>query len=204
MYCEVMYAYPGEERTVDADFALTRSAAAGDPAAERQLLERVWPRVRKTCQCLGGDCGEGEDFTQLALIEVIRSAGSFRGESSLEYWVDRITVQTAAKEFQRKSRRKKLADAVWQPGPVTRTVDETAAASRMRQRLSTHFQRLSEKYRTAVVLHHLYDYEVSEIAEMTESNINTIRGRLRRGLRKLREAILADPVLREWIEERMS
>ena len=54
-----------------------------------------------------------------------------------------------------------------------------------------------------MVLHYLYDYEVSEIADITESNINTVRGRLRRGLRKIREAVLADPVLQEWIEERM-
>lgn len=203
MYVQVMHSDSEENPRGRVDHELTRLAATGDPSAERQLLERVLPRIQKTCRCLCCHPGEAEDFIQLALIEVIRSVGSFREESSLDYWVDRIAVQTVAKEIQRRSRRRRINEAIWQPGPVVKPVDETAALSRVRDRLSVHVGDLSPKYRAAVVMHYLYEYEVSEIAEITGANINTIRGRLRRGLRNIRRSILADPVLQEWIEAKM-
>ena len=102
----------------DTDLMLTREAITGDPAAVRALIYRVMPRVRRTCRYLVNS-NDAADLAQLSIMEVIRSAGSFRGESTLNYWVDRVTVQTAAKVFEKRSRRKRLRDAIWNPAPQT-------------------------------------------------------------------------------------
>jgi RNA polymerase sigma-70 factor (ECF subfamily) len=189
----------GESRALE--IGLTRACAAGDVSAQRRLLGRVLDRVRSTTRYLAGPCTESEDLTQLVLIQIIHAAGSFRGESSLDYWVDRVTVQTAAKYFEKKRRRKSLRDSVWQPGPEIRNAEDEAALSEVRHRLSKHFHDIAAEQRAPLVLHYLFGYDVSEIADITETGLHTVRGRLRTGLKRIRQKILADPALREWVSK---
>jgi RNA polymerase sigma-70 factor (ECF subfamily) len=184
----------------DAELDMTRRAAAGDAQAQRQLVLRVLKRVQHTCGFLAGD-GSGEDLAQMALVQVVRSAGGFRAESSLEYWVDRVTVRTAAKVFEKKSRRKRIRDSVSQPVPESVDIEHQAALGEVRERLCHHFSLITEKQRVVVVLHYLHDYEIPEIADLMSLNINAVRSRLRKGLKRLRSNILKDPSLREWIRE---
>ena len=179
---------------------LTRHAAAGEPAAERALIYRIAARVTKTCRYLVGE-SDAEDMAQLALMQVIRTADSFRGECSLEYWVDRVTVQTAAKHLEKRSRRRRIRDRVWDPGPETVGVDRQAALKEVRGAILAHFADLSEKQRGAVALHYLYGYELEEIADLLDVRVNAVRSRLRKGLKQLRRRLLSDPRLRDWVRE---
>ncbi len=190
----------GEKDTAEADLALTRQAAAGDPAAGRELICRVMERVQHTCDYLAG-ADDGEDLAQLALMQVVRSAGTFRGESSLLYWVDRVTVRTAAKTFEKQKRRRLLFASACLPRPETTDAEEGAALGQVRRRLRRHFAAISEKQRIVVVMHYLYEYEIPEIGELLDLKINAVRSRLRKGLKRLRRSILADPCLREWLRE---
>ena len=182
------------------DLALTARVATGDPDASRELIFRVRNRVLDTCDYLVRK-NDGADLAQLALMEVVRSAGSFRGESSLEYWVDRVTVQTAAKVFEKRDRRKRIRESTFVPGPESADVEQQAALGQIRRRLQYQLFRLSEKQRIVVVLHYLYDYEVPEMADLLGATLNAVKSRLRKGLFRLRKNILADPCLREWMRE---
>ena len=135
------------------------------------------------------------------MIALTHSAGSFRGESSLEYWVDRVSVQTVAKAFEKKKRRKRLRESVSVPGVESVDIEHQAALSQVREQLQYHFSLITEKQRTVVALHYLHDYEVPEIADLLDLKINAVRSRLRKGLKRLRRNILQDPCLRDWIRE---
>ncbi len=189
-----------ESTTREDDLALLRDVESGDPAAERTLVVRISGRGTRTCRYLAGD-GDAPDLAQLAVLQVVQSAGSFRGECSLEYWVDRVTVRTAAKQFEKRSRRRQLREAHADPDPMVVDVEHQAALGQVRERLAFQFSRLSERQRGAVVLHYLYGYEISEIADLLGARINAVRSRLRKGLTQLRRYILADSCLREWVRE---
>ncbi len=186
------------------DHTLVKNAASGDPLDQRRLLDRVTDRIRRTSHCLTRTREEAEDFTQLVLIEIIRSAGTFRGECSLNWWVDRLTIQTAAKHIEKRVRRRKAREAYWHPAPLNYSVEEEVSAKEIRARLLERLAALPRKQRVPVVLHCLYEYEVPEIAALTGSKVNTVRGRLRRGLKKIRTDILRDPSLSEFLEESMT
>jgi RNA polymerase sigma-70 factor (ECF subfamily) len=51
-----------------------------------------------------------------------------------------------------------------------------------------------------VVLHHVEGYGLPEIAEISGAPVNTVRDRLRIGRRQLRQRILADPEVRDWLK----
>ena len=188
---------------LETDLAIVEAAATGERAARRRLLYRVMPRVEKTVQFLTKGNADTEDLIQLALLEIVRAAPSFRGDASLDYWTDRVVIQTAAKQFQRQRRREQIFNNYWMPPPSSASVDELVAEKEVRDRLIDTFGKLKEPLRVPVALHYLYGYEVTEIADLMSIKVNTVRGRLRTGMAKLRKLVLSDPALVEWIDGEM-
>ncbi|MCP4676960.1 MAG: sigma-70 family RNA polymerase sigma factor [Deltaproteobacteria bacterium] len=190
------------EDRVENDYELAQSAARGDEQACRHLVERLFSRVRRTVSYLAGGGADAEDLSQMALIQIVNSAGSFRGDCTLEYWADRVAVQTAAKCFAKNKRRAELWETHLVVPPAAHMTENEVEQLRLRQRLAELLHKLSEKHRTAVALHYLYGYKVDEIAELTSARVNTVRGRLRVGKKRLQQLAMRDTLLSEWIAGR--
>lgn len=188
-----------KRREYDSDVALTRAAAMGDHAARRDLVSRLLDSVRRTVTYLMGADMDSEDLAQVALIHILRSAGAFRGDCTLEYWADRIAVRTAMKHINKRRRRENLSAGVWEPPADYLSVDDQTSRRRVRIRLAELLQKLSPERRTAVALHHVQGYDLAEISEMTGSPVNTVRDRLRVGRKQLKKYILRDPMLKDWV-----
>ena len=181
---------------------LTQAASEMDKHARHDLVELLMDRVRKLSFYLSGRTWEPEDLAQTSLIEILNSAGNFRGESSLERWADRITVHTAYKQVKKSSRREELRARYLKPSDEYIQPDVDAHTARTREKLSAMLTSLKPERKEVLVLRHMYGYSVAEISEMTGSLINTVRGRLLQGRKQLRKKILADPDLKEWGKKR--
>src|SRR5688500_18309412 len=75
------------------DIELMVQVARGEPAAQRVLVRRLLHRIQRVCRALLRNRVDAEDAAQLSVIEVLKSARNFLGESSLERWSDRITAR---------------------------------------------------------------------------------------------------------------
>jgi RNA polymerase sigma-70 factor (ECF subfamily) len=133
-------------------------------------------------------------------VQILRSAHTFRGECTLEYWADRIATRTAMRELRRRKRREQVEPQALVMTTPRPGADVEADLARVRTRLSQLLGKLTPERRTAVVLHHVQGYGIAEVAEMTDSPVNTVRDRLRVGRKQLRKRILSDPALRGWLE----
>jgi RNA polymerase sigma-70 factor (ECF subfamily) len=194
----------------ETDLALTRAAGQGDVRARQQLAEKLFDRVRATVSYLAGGDPDKDDLVQLSLVEILRSAGSFRAEGHLEGWADRITVRTSLRALKTRRRRDEVlhavddAEAVLErmgaepAGGVAGGLEQEAQRRQLHHRLALLLGRLDPQRRAVVLLRWVHGYSVEEIAELTDTRVNTVRGRLRRGKRQLRKLILGDPVLRGW------
>src|SRR5687768_18156716 len=69
--------------------------AAADPAATRTLATRLVKRVHRVSKSILRAPADADDAAQQSLIEILSSAKSYRGDSSLERWSDRIVVRTS-------------------------------------------------------------------------------------------------------------
>lgn len=181
------------------DVDLARRAAGGDPAAQRGLAERVFTMVVDTVRYLSAGHPDADDFVQLSLTEILRSAGTYSGLGHLEGWARRITVRTTMRALRKHRGRAAVMTLV----PDFHTeIDgrheglETRIA--LRARLATLLGRLTPERRAAVVLRLVEGLSIDEIAEETDTARNTVRFRLRTALAQLRSLIVRDPVLREW------
>jgi RNA polymerase sigma-70 factor, ECF subfamily len=192
----------GIEAGYQADLALARAAAAGDEKARRQLVERLMDRVRNTVYYMAAGHADTEDLAQLTFIQLFKSIGSFRGQSSLQSWAARITARTVMREI-RKTRtyQSRFADATVIEAEIESDVrvDEEANEQRISARMAIVLAELKPKYRQTLVLRLVEEYDLKEIAGLMGTNVYTVRYRLRVGRKKLARLVRRDPQLAEWI-----
>jgi RNA polymerase sigma-70 factor (ECF subfamily) len=173
-----------------ADVELMAAVAANDPSAQRAVAQRLAPRVRKVAGLLSRSAADADDAAQAALIEILRSAASFRVATSLERWAERVTARTTLRMAHRERSRRGLLERwvpegllPWGAPAVQNAVEEVS--------LDTLFNRLSPERFHAFVLHHALDYTVDEIADITGAPAGTVKDRLvmaRKQLQKLLRA----------------
>jgi RNA polymerase sigma-70 factor, ECF subfamily len=169
------------------DIELMVQVARGEPAAQRVLVRRLLRRIERVCRALLRNRVDAEDAAQLSVIEILKSARNFRGESSLERWSDRITARTALRAVA--SERRAHRPPFEEEPRVTHGSAEYA--------LLAHecLDRLSERQRSVLILRHGLEYSVEEIAEIAGISPNSVKDRLLRGRTELRRLLRRDQVV---------
>lgn len=179
-----------EGGAVSLELETVRRAAEGDARAQSWLAHRVLARVRKVARALSRHGADADDAAQLSLIEILRSARTFRGDASLEAWAGRIAVRTTMRHLRRE--RKKSDPVVDDPGPIAAAGPTTALAESLPREVQHYLHQLPDPQRNAIVLHHALGYSLDEIAEMDGASANTIKSRLRLGTAALRKLVRRD------------
>lgn len=185
---------------VEDEVDLVRLAAVGERKARETIALRLVKRVRNLAHHLVYDRTEAEDVAQAAMIEVLASLASFRGDSSLAHWADRITARVAYAQL-RRHRRDSEALELEQLGRVTTTTTLQEGDSMLRSRLAAHFHRLQPDRRVVLVMKLIGGCSLSDISLATDAPLNTVKDRLRVGREELRRALLQDPAMKDFALE---
>lgn len=164
-----------------ADLRLMEAVARGERSAREELVRRLMPRAQRLCQALLRNASDAKDACQTALLQILRSAPTYRGECSVEYWADRIVTRTALR-WMAAERRKRHPVLPNEAG-----VDGGSAQPRVLLREC--LTRLSEPQRTTLVLRACFEYSVDEIAALTNCSRNTVKDRLTRARQMLRALV---------------
>lgn len=174
-----------------ADVELMAAVAANEPSAQRLVAQRLAPRVRKVTGLLCRSAADADDAAQAALIEILRSAASFRVATSLERWAERVTVRTTLRSARRERSRRSLLER-WVPADWLPWGAPTPQSSVQEVSLETLLKRLSHERFEAFVLHHALDYTVEEIADLTGAPPGTVKDRLVMARKQLRKLLAAE------------
>ena len=116
------------------------------------------------------------DIVQESAYKAIRDCKTVRNPDYLATWVYRIVINTAL-DTVRKRKREELSDtlpeAVWEDsyGDVD---------------LRGVLERLDDRSRTVVILRYFEDMKLEDVARTVGENLNTVKARLYRALKKLR------------------
>ncbi len=169
------------------DDARIAAAASGDRSAASSLCAELLPRTRNVVRFLVRSDADVDDFTQNALIEVLRALPSFRGESSLTTWADRITVRTVMRQLGRRQREREQRDRLDKELHALHTTAPEAENYAARRRLAQVLDGIPEAQRQALVLHHVIGMSVPELAAELGVSFDTAKSRLRLGMERLRD-----------------
>jgi RNA polymerase sigma-70 factor (ECF subfamily) len=129
------------------------------------------------CRRVLGNADDALDATQEALIAVARGITRFDGRARFTTWLYRVATNAALDEARRRHRRP-IPSAI-DPDLVS-SGDATGAVD-ARLDVDAALATLSPTARAAVVLRDLAGLEYSEIAEVLDIPIGTVRSRIARG-----------------------
>ncbi len=163
------------------------AAQAGDRGALDQLLRRHYDRMHAVCRRITGNDADAADAAQEAMIAVVRGLARFDGRSAFGTWVYRIATNASLDELRRRRRRPQLAnrgraqDSDDMPEQVDN--DSVLRIDHMADRfeLDAALADLPEDFRVPVVLRDVADLDYSEIAEVLNVPIGTVKSRIARG-----------------------
>jgi RNA polymerase sigma-70 factor (ECF subfamily) len=145
---------------------------AGEPRAMREVVERLLPGLRRTVRLLVPP-HEREDTVQPSIVDILRGAASFSGESSIETRAQRIAVRRTIKYERRRIRRDDDTDPVALSAPTPTVVLRDA----LPRPVTDYLEALAARRRQAVVLRHAWGYSLAEIAELVDTSPNAVEAR---------------------------
>ncbi|MFF4341513.1 sigma-70 family RNA polymerase sigma factor [Kitasatospora sp. NPDC001540] len=184
---------PGDVRPLRAERlrGLVDRTARGDREAYTGLYEELAPSVYGIALRVLRDSAQAEEVAQEALLEVWRSAPSYRpGRGSVTTWactiahrraVDRVRSVRASCEREQRVVREETT----RPEQVAEEVERSMEAARIRRALSA----LSAGQREALVLAYYCGYSQRRIADVLDLPLGTVKSRTRDGLLRLRDAL---------------
>jgi RNA polymerase sigma-70 factor (ECF subfamily) len=189
---------------VAADLSLMKRVAASDRHAQRVLAHRLAARVQRISQRLIRNRADADDASQLSLIEILRSAGTYQDISSIERWADRITVRTVLRHARDQRRRPWQLAARVDAEHVSAAAlepEESSSGPAAPRPVDEYLAELPAARREILVMKHSLGYTTQEIAELTNSPIGTIKDRLVAARKHLRKLIGRDLRLRYYDRE---
>ncbi len=175
------------------------AAACDEATAQDALVRKLYGRVRKLARSLSASAADAEDLAQQTLLELLRSSGSFLGDSSIERWVDRITLHCARGATRKHRHRTRLLER-WLLPDTWPWGAEGAAPARDPIDMARALRKLSSERREVLLLRHAYGYSVNEIADILHTPRGTIKDRLVAGKKQLRRSMMAELRDRGWLE----
>ncbi len=157
-------------------------------AAFLELARDELDRAYRLAGLILGDAGDAEDAVQDALLRAWRSAASLRDPTMFQAWFDRILVNGCRDRV----RRRKIVRFV----PIDPSLDPAAEGDPFREVLARDellggLDRLSADERAVVVLHYWTDLSVEQISARLGWPTGTVKSRLHRARRVLRDHLNA-------------
>jgi RNA polymerase sigma-70 factor, ECF subfamily len=184
---------------LESDAELVEHARRGDERAFRAIMERNNQRLYRLARMLLRDDAEAEDVVQEAYLRAFSALSRFRGEASLATWLTRIALNEALgrKRKQRPTVDLAVLETEQDKGQIIRfpamnpdsDPERDAAQHEIRRLLERAIDALPEAFRVVFVMRDVEEMSIEETASCLGIRPETVKTRLHRARRLLREAL---------------
>ncbi len=160
-------------------------ATQGDPEAFADLVRRHQRMVFSVALHFFPDRALAEDLSQEVFVQLFQKLGSIESESHLVFWLRQVTSRKCIDHARWLEKRRHLSlEEVAEHGsaPASRDVLE-------QDRLRRLVAGLPPKFRAVVVLRYQEELTPTEIAEVLRWPVNSVKSRLHRALKMLKDRI---------------
>jgi RNA polymerase sigma-70 factor (ECF subfamily) len=183
------------------DDELVQLAGSGDATVFRVIMQRHNRRLYRVARGVLGDDAEAEDVVQETYVKAFENLGLFRGESSLATWLTRIAINEALGRKRKRRPTTDLSDldmideqgearVLIFPGVrMDSNPEADASRSEIRHLLERAVDDLPEAFRIVFVMREVEQMSVAETASQLGIQPETVKTRLHRARRLLRESL---------------
>jgi len=188
----------------DEERRLVEVAQRGDVASFNELVRLFEGRVYNLCYRMLGDPDSAADAAQDAFLSAFRNLRSFRG-GSFRSWMLRIATNTCYDVLRVRKRRPSVsldietddesASSPLQIADTAESPDDFAQRRELAAAIQHGLTALPDEQRIVLILSDIQGLAYEEIAQITNSNLGTVKSRLSRGRARLREVLKAGELL---------
>ncbi len=183
--------------------AIVAQARAGNMASVEKLILKYQDRVYNTILKICGNEADAAELAQDAFVRAIQGLKDFRGQSSFYTWLFRIAVnltfnfckknskisfQSLQEETDEETNRQ-LKDYLIDKN--IQEPSELASKKEVQSLILKALEKLDPQQRAVVVLRDIEQMSYNEIAETLDIEIGTVKSRIARGRKNLREILEA-------------
>ena len=145
-------------------------------AETEQILTENYERYYRLAYSYMRNEDDALDVVQESAYRAIRDCRKVRNKDYLSTWIYRIVVNTALDMLRRKKKEN-----------LTEELPEIPVEDQYQDlELRTVLNQLDDKSRTIILLRYFEDLKLEDIADIVGDNLNTVKARLYRSLKKLR------------------
>ncbi len=194
------------------ELKLIKKAQKGDVSAFEQIINRYQSVVYSVSYRYAENQDDASDMAQEIFLKMFRTINSFQFKSRLSTWIYRVATNTCLDLL--KKRRNSLSESAYSYDvgyedlggnqnfaevEDTRFMpDKKAEEAETKDVINRAIRRLPDDYRTAVILRDIRGLSYEEIADITDCSVGTVKSRISRARKNLREILSED---RELFEE---
>jgi RNA polymerase sigma-70 factor (ECF subfamily) len=159
-------------------------------AAYQELVKRHSAAVFRRAHRLLGSRADAEDVAQEVFLNVFRAIPRLEVRGSFVHWLNTITLNASLRLLDRRRRERRRREAF----QLHQTAAERDSESdpMLRRSLTEALDLLPPQTRAAIVLRFVDGHSYVEIARMTGEKESTVKMRVARGMRRVREQLGLD------------
>ncbi|MEK6776304.1 MAG: sigma-70 family RNA polymerase sigma factor [bacterium] len=167
----------------------------------QKVYEEYQPKIARYLSRLTGR-DEAEDMAQDVFEKVHLGLAGFEGRSKLSTWIYRIATNTALDKLRSRSfirltdikpleENQNIEDRnVW-TGQTRTPVDQELISREMNSCIRGYVEKLPTDYKTVIILSEIEGFRNTEIAEILEASLETVKIRLHRARARLKKELEA-------------
>jgi RNA polymerase sigma-70 factor (ECF subfamily) len=184
---------------------LVNELQSGSETAFDWLVNHYHAPVYNLALGMLGDTADAADAAQEVFLKAFKGIRSFRQGSSLKTWLYRIAIREALNHrrwFKRHLQKNVSIDAEPQEGcagldieDLSATPFDQLAAHEIQVAVQGALLQVPEVFRSAVILRDIEGLSYEEVAEVLDCSVGTVKSRILRGRRALKEIL--EPLLAE-------
>jgi RNA polymerase sigma-70 factor (ECF subfamily) len=181
------------------DELLVERAKRGDAEAFEQLTSQYYRKVYNFAYRATGNHEDASDVAQEAFVRAYMSLPEFRGDSSFQTWLLRITQNACLDELRRRKRRRVTSldepmsvddgemDRQLAVADVTDSPEQALERVEIQRAVQESIDALDEEYRVVIIMRDIQGYSYNEISDALGINLGTVKSRLNRARHALKE-----------------
>jgi len=151
------------------------------------LLRRYEATVYRTCLRYLGNAQEAEEASQDAFLRAFHGLKKFAGDSQFRTWLYRIVANVCATRYQKMKREAERRAEYIESMVAKPTYESPQTDLELSGPVADALKSLSLEDRQVIVLRHVSELTVPEIANVIQTKLSTAKMRLSRAEKRLRE-----------------
>ena len=165
-------------------------AKKGDADAFAFLVETYETSVYRLALRMCGNAHDAEEVAQEAFVAAWKGLPAFRGESKFSSWLYQLTTNAAIDFLRREKRHRAAVPMEDEPEPAAPdTPQQAVEESEVRQALQQALDTLTPEHREIFLLRQMRQLSYEEIGRLLGLESGTVKSRLSRAKKQLREIL---------------